>query len=84
MIIKNEVEKLVEQKQKLLLQKEKLEDKHNYKDSNFDNKIDKLKSKKHQEKQSYETKLKNLERTIDKVKKQIIVEKAFVSGIDKD
>ena len=81
---KNNVEKLVELKQKKMMELERLEDRHNVRDANYDNKMAKLKNRKYQEKQNYETKHKNLERVIDKIKKQIVLEKAFVSGIDKD
>lgn len=81
---KNEVEKLVEKKQKKIMELGRLEDRYNVSDAKFDNKIEKLKNRKYQEKQNYETKRKNLERVIDKIKKQITLEKAFVSGIDKE
>lgn len=84
MIIKNEVERLVEKKQILHLKKEKLNNRHNANESSYENRISKLRDRKYKEKQSYEAKLKNLDRKISKIEKFITAEKAFISGIDKD
>lgn len=81
---KNEVEKLVEMKQRKMLELERLENRHNIIQANYENKMNKIRDKKYQEKQRYNAKVKNLERVIDKIKKQIVLEKAFVSGIDKE
>lgn len=83
-MIKNEVEKLAEKKQKLIFEKERLKDEHTINEANFDNKITKLKNKKYQEKQIFEARLNKIELALKKVKDQIILEKAFISGIDKD
>jgi hypothetical protein len=82
--MKTQIEKLVEKKQKLNLEKARLEDKHTIKEQNYENKIDKLRNEKYQEKQTYEFKLKKIERAIDKTARQITLEKSFVSTLDKD
>lgn len=83
-MIKTEIERLVEKKQRLMFKKERLKDKHTINDQNFDNKIEKMRNKKYKEKQTFESKLKQIERAIDKTARQITLEKSFVSSLDKD
>lgn len=81
---KSQVEKLVEKKQKLNLKKERLDNKHTYDEAMFEGKIEKVKNQKYLAKQTYEVKVKNIDRSINKIDKLITVEKSIISGLDKD
>lgn len=83
-MFKNKIERLVEKKQRLLFQKEQLKDRHTIREANFENKSMKIKNKKYQEQQDFDAKLKKIDLAIKKTKDQIVLEKAFVSGLDKD
>ena len=81
---KNQVEKLVGQRQRLVLKREKIDDKNNEIQAKIENQIAKLRNKqRHLEKESNDE-MHKIDLQLDKVGKQIILEKAFISGIDKN
>lgn len=81
---KNQVEKLVGQRQRLVLKREKIDDRNNEIQAKIENQIAKLRNKqRHLEKESNDE-MHKIDLQLDKVGKQIILEKAFISGIDKN
>lgn len=84
MFYKNQVEKLVTERQRLVLKKEKIDDRNNEIQAKIDNQIAKLRNKANHLQKACNDDISRIELQLDKVKKQIVLEKAFISGIDKE
>lgn len=81
---KNQVEKLVAERQRLVLKREKIDDKNNEVQAKIENEIAKLRNKQRHLQKECNDEMHKIDLQLDKVKKQIVLEKAFMSGIDQD